>query len=100
MTKYQWVVGFTFISTLVVAEEVFTSIKSVDKYCQEHSADVLDEQGLKTLKWNSEFFNGERTFNIDGRWVTNGGTYLVECEAPFGGNESTMTLEISKEKAL
>lgn len=100
MTKYQWVVGLTFISTLVLGDEVFTSIKTVEKYCKAQSADMLDEQGMRLIKWSSEFFNGERTFNIDGRWDTNGGVFIVECEAPFGGNKSTMTLEVSKEKAL
>jgi len=99
MARFQWVVCLLFFPTLVVGGEVFTSIKAVDKYCQEQSADLLEEQGLRLITWQSEFFNGERTFNIDGRWDTNAGVYLVECEAPYGGNKRTMTLEMTKEKA-
>lgn len=76
------------------------SIKAVERMCRLQSEELLIEQGLIVDKWTSEFFNGERTFNVDGRWKTNGGVFLVECEAPFGGAAETMTLEITKEKAL
>ncbi|MGB1296732.1 MAG: hypothetical protein ACPG8A_00590 [Psychrobium sp.] len=76
------------------------SIKAVERLCRLQSEEILIEQGLVVDKWTSEFFNGERTFNVDGRWKTNGGVFLVECEVPFGGAPETMTLEITKEKAL
>ena len=48
------------------------------------------------MKWSSESFNGNKTFNVEGQWLTNVGHYIVECELPFGSNEASLTLILTK----
>jgi len=84
-------------TTVVIADIPITKIKVVEKLCRDQSSEFLEEQGIKLTRWQAQTFNGDRTFNIEGRWITSSGLYLVECELPFGSDKSVLTLEITKE---
>lgn len=75
-----------------------TRSSEVEKLCKTKSEELLLEQGITLNRWSAQHFNGERTFNIDGVWNTNAGRYLVECELPYGSDESVLTIELTKEK--
>lgn len=78
-------------------QEALLRIQQVEVHCRSQSKNILEEQGLRFNRWKAQHFNGDRTFNVEGRWYTNGGVYFVECEAPFGGALKTMTLIVTKE---
>lgn len=86
------------LSVLPVFGETYaiTKIKTVEKLCHQQSEEILEEQGISLIKWQSESFNGDQTFNIEGKWLTNGGDYIVECELPFGSDASVLTVELTK----
>lgn len=71
-------------------------ISIVEKLCKIRSLDALEEQGINLVKWSSETFNGDRTFNIEGKWVTNVGNYTVECELPYKSKESSLIMILTK----
>ena len=84
------------ITNCVANENNITKIWTVENLCKINSYDILEEQGINLIKWSSESFNGNKTFNIEGQWLTNVGHYIVECELPFGSNEASLTLILTK----
>jgi hypothetical protein len=96
MFKYFTLLSTCLLSVFPVYGETITKIKTVERLCYQQSEDILEEQGISLIKWQSESFNGDQTFNIEGKWLTNGGDYIVECELPFGSNASVLTVELTK----
>jgi len=88
---------FLSIMPLFAAENrPITKLKDVEKLCYVASREILEEQGIKVSKWQPLSFNGDRTFNIEGKLFTNGGLFIVECELPFGSNKSVLTVQLYK----
>jgi len=82
--------------SLAVENRPITKLKDVEKLCYQASRDILEEQGIKVNKWQPQSFNGDRTFNVEGKLFTNGGLFLVECELPFGSNKSVLAVQLYK----
>lgn len=98
MKYYLPIFLLSIFSTLLFASNGITRSSEVEKLCKKKSEQLLIEQDITVQKWTAQHFNGERTFNIDGVWITNAGDYLVECELPFASDRSALMMEITKVK--
>jgi len=73
-----------------------TKISIVEQLCKEKSEEIITEQGIDVISWQAQTFNGDRTFNIEGLWKTNAGSYIAECELPFGSSKTSLSLILTK----
>jgi len=70
------------------------NIIDVETTCKDQSEEMLGELGVAPEGWRAEHSNSDGKFNIEGRWQSRNGVYIVECELPYGADLDRLELKV------
>jgi len=70
------------------------NIHVVESLCKDQSEEMLIELGLAPNAWQALNSNSDGKFNIEGRWQTRNGDYIVECELPYETEAGLLELRL------
>lgn len=79
--------------------DIVSEIKVAEKLCKAQSEEMLSELGLLPSNWKAQYSNSDGKFNIEGRWDTQNGRYIVECELPYKGDSDLLEISLFRPEA-